>query len=235
VTDPALVFARRSGLVKICGLREPEHAAVAAAAGANLLGFIFAPARRQVSPERARECIAAAREAAGDREVLSVGVFVDAPANEINATVERAGFDLAQLHGAEPPALFGELIVPAMKVFRPRPGAAAAAIGEEIDRYLAAVQPPVAVVVDGFSERGVGGEGVSADWSTAAQLAVGRPFILAGGLTPENVGEAIDRVRPTGVDVSSGVETGGVKDSGRIVEFVSAARVAFAATDPDLL
>jgi phosphoribosylanthranilate isomerase len=227
VTELPAVFSRHSGIVKICGLREPEHAAVAAAAGADLLGFIFAPARRQVTPAEARTAIAAARSAAGPRGILAVGVFVDAAADAVNDTAATAMLDLVQLHGNEPAAMIEELIVPALKVFRPRPGDDPDEIEKEIERYLSAPRPPVAVVVDGYSERGAGGEGVGADWSTAARLAVGRPFVLAGGLTPENVGEAIERVSPTGVDVSSGVETDGIKDPRRIATFVSAARAAF--------
>jgi phosphoribosylanthranilate isomerase len=228
VIEPQTLFAHSSGLVKICGLSEPQHAAAAAEAGADLLGFIFAPARRRISAERAAECIAAARGTAPEQGVLAVGVFVDASADEINAMVERAGLDLVQLHGDEPAEMLENIIVPAMKVFRPQPGDDSHRIGEAMDRYLATPRPPLAVVVDGFSEKGAGGEGVRADWVAAAGLAAGRPLVLAGGLSPENVGDAIERVRPLGVDVSSGVETDGIKDPLRIVEFVAAARAAFA-------
>ena len=83
----------RGGLVKICGLRTPEHAAAAAAAGADLIGFIFAPARRRITPAVAHDCIAAARQVDTERTVVAVGVFVDAPVDEIDETVVAAGLD----------------------------------------------------------------------------------------------------------------------------------------------
>lgn len=113
----------RGQIVKIDGLREPAHAAAATRAGADLIGFIFATARRQVSAATARECIVAAREAAGGRQVFSVGVFVDAAAQEIRDAITEAGLDAVQLHGDEPPEALALLEVPAIKAFRPRPGA----------------------------------------------------------------------------------------------------------------
>ena len=232
MTDLDRFFTGQYGLIKICGLREPEHAVAAAAAGADLIGFIFATARRQVSAERARACIAASRASCPDGTHLAVGVFVNAAVDDINATVEMAGLDLVQLHGDEHPEMLDELSVPAIKVFRPRPGEDPGAIGEMMDAFLVSRRPPVALAIDGFSERGAGGEGISADWTAAAMLAEGRPLLLAGGLFPENVGAAIQQVRPLGVDVSSGVECDGEKDSHRIAEFIVAARSAFMDVSP---
>jgi phosphoribosylanthranilate isomerase len=220
------LFAR-GGIVKIDGLREPEHAAAAAAAGADLIGFIFAPARRQVTAAIARSCIAAARATAPERPVLAVGVFVDAPPSEMARIARETGIDALQLHGAEPPESLRHLPVPALKAMRPRPGTKAAHLMVEIGRYQSAPQPPLGILVDGFAEESAGGTGVRADWRLAAEVGALVPIILAGGLGPDNVGAAIRQVRPLGVDVSSGVEIDGVKDASRIEQFIRAARQAF--------
>ena len=220
------LFARGS-VVKICGLRDPEHAAIAAGAGADLIGFIFAPARRQVAPETARLCIAAARKAAEGRDLFAVGVFVDAPPAEVVRTAREAGLDAAQLHGSEPPASLHQLPLPVLKALRPLPGVSAAAVMAEMDRFRSSATPPVGMLIDGYSEGLPGGTGTPADWGRAKEIGSGYPFLLAGGLDPDNVGAAIREVRPAGVDVSSGVEVDGVKDADRIEAFIGAARDAF--------
>ena len=217
----------RERLIKIDGFREPEHAAAAAAAGADLIGFIFAPARRQVAPDVAAAGIAAARAEKSGRPFAAVGVFVNASAEEICRVVAESGVNLVQLHGSEPPGLLAELPVPAIKVFRPQPGVSAAAILREMRRFDLAPRPPVAYVIDGYAPDASGGTGTSADWDLAAEVAAERSIVLGGGLDPGNVGDAIRRVRPRGVDVSSGVETAGVKDTARIEAFILAAGAAF--------
>ena len=211
--------------MKICGLQDPVHAAAAAAAGADLLGFVFAPARRQVTPEVARRCIAAARETAS-RSFLVVGVFVDASAREINGIAEAAELDLVQLHGDEPPPMLNQLIRPVVKGLRPRPGTPVADVDALADRYQAVSNPPIAFLVDGFASHAAGGTAVRADWELARNLAQRWPLILAGGLDPDNVARAVSQARPLGVDVSSGVETHGAKDPEKIAAFVAAARRA---------
>jgi phosphoribosylanthranilate isomerase len=220
------LFAR-GGIVKIDGLREPEHAAAAAVAGADLIGFIFAPARRQVTAAVARSCIAAARAAAPERPVFTVGVFVDAPPSEMARVARETGIDALQLHGTEPPESLRLLSVPVLKALRPLPGTKFAQLMAEIGRYRSAPRPPLGILVDGYVAEFAGGTGVRADWRLAAEIAADCPIILAGGLDPDNVGAAIRQVRPLGVDVSSGVEVDGVKDAGRIGAFIRAARTAF--------
>ena len=230
MSEPFDALRRRiaaGDVVKICGLREPEHAAAAAEAGADLLGFIFAPARRQVTPEAARVAIEAARDAASG-PIWAVGVFVDAPAEEIARVVEASGIDVAQLHGHEPPGLAAELPVPTTKAFRPAPGVDPDDVLRDIQRYLEAGSPPLAALVDGYHPTKAGGEGVRADWDLARALALRAPLFLAGGLDPGNVADAIASVRPAGVDVSSGVEIDGVKDADLIARFVANARQGFA-------
>jgi len=220
------LFAR-GDLVKICGLRQPEHARAAAAAGADLIGFVFAPARRRVTPAVARACITAARQVERERQVVAVGVFVDAPVDEIEETVEAAGLDLVQLHGGEPPALVQGLRAPAIKALRSEPSATAGTLVAMIDVYRGAARPPIAYLVDGFAAGTLGGAGAKADWSMAAAVRAERAVLLGGGLDSSNVADAIRRVRPIGVDVSSGVERDGIKDAALIVSFVRAARQGF--------
>ncbi|MDQ2653719.1 MAG: phosphoribosylanthranilate isomerase [Chloroflexota bacterium] len=216
----------RGSVVKVCGIREPEHAMAAAEAGADVLGFIFAPARRQVTAEVARACILAARKARPD--VLACGVFVNAPVDEIQATIRVAGLDLVQLSGTESPEFAALLPVLATKVFHPLPGLSAREIVSEIGAFQQAEVPPVAFLLDAYSTKGAGGTGEKADWTLASEINASVPAMLAGGLAAENVAEAIAQVRPLGVDVSSGVEIDGNKSIERIQAFVAAARAAYA-------
>lgn len=224
---PVAALYARGNVVKVCGIREPEHAQAAAEAGADAIGFIFAPARRQVTAEMARACAEAARQV--NPRVLACGVFVNAPVSEIAETIHTAGLDLVQLSGAEPPDFAGLLTVPATKVIHPKPDMTAGDIIGEIGTYRSANVLPVAFLLDKFSAKGAGGTGEKVDWDLAAEVSASVPVVLAGGLDPENVAEAIALVRPLGVDVSSGVEIEGRKSSERIRAFVSNARAAFAA------
>ena len=218
----------RPGSVKICSLREVEHAQFVLDAGTDLFGLIFVPGvRRQVTVERAHEIVCAVR-ARGESAPLAVGVFVDAAAEEINATVRDVGLDLIQLHGVEPSEMIAQLDAPVIKVFRPKPGTDVGEVSQEIEQYLRAEVPPVAFLLDGYDTGRHGGSGTRTDWRLAAELAADFPIVLAGGLTPENVGEAVESVAPLAVDVGSGVETDGVKDSAKVSAFVAAAIECFA-------
>jgi phosphoribosylanthranilate isomerase len=214
-------------LVKICGLREPEHAAAAARAGADLLGFIFAPARRQVTAEAAGRAIAVARASVPGDGPLAVGVFVDADAAEINRAARIAGLDLVQLHGDESPDLLGALDCPVIKVVRPQPGTTRDEVDAYFRRYQSVANAPVMYMVEGYSPTAAGGAGVRADWTLARDVAESWPVSLSGGLNPEIIGDAIQTAQPTAVDVSSGVERDGVKDPELIAAFVARAQRAF--------
>jgi len=217
------------GSIKICSLREVEHARFVLDAGADLFGLIFVPGvRRMVSPERAREIVEAVRTDRSSKNPRAVGVFVDATANQINRITRLVGLDIVQLHGHEPPNLLSQLDAPAIKAVRPGLGASVTDVESIIRRFGNAAHPPIAYLVDGYHESHHGGEGVRADWSLAADLATRWPLMLAGGLTPDNVSDAISAVRPLGVDVSSGVETDGIKDTNKIGAFVANARSGFA-------
>ena len=226
-------------LVKICGVRSPEIARVVAEVGADLMGLIFAPARRQVTVAAAAAIVAALRAApsrvGGGAEAeaallaavhapAAVGVFVDEAPERMNALAEAVGLDLIQLSGDEPPALLAQLARPAIKALRLPAGTTLDAARRAAASYLEAPVPARALLLDTHVTGSYGGNGVVGDWELAAALAREFPVILAGGLNPELAPGAIARVRPLGVDVSSGVETEGEKNPARIRAFVAAAR-----------
>lgn len=215
-----------AGSVKICGLREPEHARIAAEAGADLLGFIFAPSRRQITAEIARDCVLAARESSS-RRTLMVGVFVNASIDEMNDVAETAGLDLIQIHGNVDQIDRSLLLRPSLTALHPPPEKSSEDVSVEIRKLAQTSGAPLAYLIDGFRPGAFGGLGVRADWELAHSLATRWPVILAGGLDQENVAEAIARVSPRAVDVSSGVETEGKKDSAKIEAFIRAAKSAF--------
>ena len=217
--------------MKICGLMQPRHALAAAESGADMLGMVFAPSRRQVSPGTACGIVAALRGRA-DRPLL-VGVFVNESTARMLEIAERVGLDLLQLSGDESAEQVDECAAyyPTIKAVRfPATMPIEQAIAElgpytRLDRG-----ERVRLLLDTYSPGVYGGTGETADWSLAAAIAERLPLILAGGLNPDNVGAAIEQVSPWAVDVSSGVETGGVKDSFLIREFISAASYAPAAS-----
>ncbi len=220
-------------LVKICGIREPAHALAAAEAGADFVGLVFAESRRRVSVEEARaiaralgEPLAvAARGAEGieallrQKRPLVVGVFANADAQTINRTADAVGLDLVQLSGDEPWEMCDKLSRPVLKAVKVKDGTSA----EEI---IAALRPGAVLLLDSHAEGALGGTGRPFDWSVAVEVARRFPIVLAGGLTPVNVGEAVRRVCPWAVDVSTGVETDGVKDVAKIRAFITAVQEA---------
>lgn len=217
----------RPGSVKICSLRQPEQAGWVVESGAEMFGLIFAPSRRQVTIEDAKQIAVAARRASKGRAPMAVGVFVDADVVALNDAIDAVGLDLVQLHGTESAEMLTSIDVPVIKVVRVEPGFGFDQTAARIGVFERSAKPPVAYLIDGFHPRRAGGQGVLADWELARRLADRFPIVLAGGLTPENVGEAITAVRPLGVDVSSGVETDGAKDRQKVFDFVANARSAF--------
>lgn len=200
--------------VKICGITRLEDALAAAEAGADALGFNLWPgSRRHVDPEAAREIVGRLPPF-----VTPVGVFVNQPPTEVLHLAALARVTVVQLHGDEEPRECAGHVMPVIKAFR----VAGPADLEEIPRYHRAA----AVLLDGKGE-GFGGTGRGFDWALARSVPGGKPVILAGGLTPENVAEAVRAVRPWAVDVASGVESApGVKDRERMARFVRAAKEA---------
>lgn len=201
--------------MKICGLTCPEDVAAAVDAGADALGFMFyEPSARHVTVETAEVLCRAVPST-----VLRVGVFVDAAEDCIREVAGRCGLHVLQLHGQESPEFCGRFRLPVVKAFQVRgPG-----VLDELVRFATA-----GWLLDSYVAGQRGGTGATFNWDVAASaVALGRPVWLAGGLKPGNVGEAIRRVRPDAVDVSSGVEQSpGRKDPARIRAFIQAVRAA---------
>ncbi len=210
-------------VVKIDGISRIEDARAVAEAGADYLGMVFAPSPRQVLAETARQIVGALGGVQTRPQV--VGVFVNTPASEINRLADFCGLDIVQLSGDESWEYCRDINRSVIKVIHVSEDMGAEAIFGEIatgERVLG---------VDGFTclldtkVRGrYGGTGEKFDWTLAGEVGLKRPVIIAGGLDAENVGEAIKIARPWGVDVSSGVETGGSKDIAKIEAFVRAVR-----------
>lgn len=214
--------------VKLCGITTPEDARVAAEAGADFLGFIFyPPSPRYIAPESAGEIVRAIHAEFGDVAPRCVGVFVNARVDEVRAVVAAAGLDLAQLHGAETPEMVAALAPYAFKALRPQTLAEAQA-----DLAVYRLPSPVTrhpstpeLLVDAYHPQQMGGTGQVADLEIARWLAGRCRLLLAGGLTPDNVADAVAQVRPWGVDVSSGVEAAkGKKDHAKVRAFVEAVK-----------
>lgn len=203
--------------VKICGITNAFDAQVAVSAGADALGFIFySQSPRFVDPGVAKPIISALPPF-----VLPIGVFVNAEPKMVRDIMEECGLALAQLHGNETPAFCESLQRPVLRGIRLRDRGTFLAMAEYMGR--AGVR---GFVVDAFSETAYGGTGETSDWDLAAEAARAAPILLAGGLRPENVREAIQKVQPYGVDVSSGVESSpGKKDPAKVQAFIKAAKL----------
>lgn len=204
-------------VVKICGLTTREDALAAIEAGADMLGFNFyPPSPRYIAPEDCARIVSAL-----PKSVTLVGVFVNAPVEQVAAILDFCGLHLAQLSGDEPPEILHALGERAFKALRP---ANRVALEKALLEYPPRPAPP-AFLIDAFVKNQYGGTGQAADWSLARLVARSVPILLAGGLTPENVAAAIQQVRPWGVDVASGVEaTPGRKDHQKMRAFLQAVR-----------
>ena len=199
---------------KVCGITNPKDGAFAAESGADAIGLVFAESPRKVSVEEAREIAAALPDG-----VLKVGVFVNEEPEEVLRIAREVGLDYAQLHGDEAPetvTFLREAGVKVMKALRVRDEGSLAAL----DGYGADL-----VMLDAWSEKARGGTGERFDWALAKSLRGRGNIVVSGGLSPENVREAISFFEPYGVDASSSLEeTPGKKDEERVRRFVSAAK-----------
>lgn len=225
--------------IKICGITTLQDALTAAQAGADMLGFNFYPkSPRYIAPEACRAITAALRPQ--HPHLTLVGVFVNAPVEAIRTTLSACQLHLAQLHGDESPSMLAALNGYAFKAIRlsappgnlppdhPLPASDPLDLYPSIVPFLqsapASASHP-ALLLDAAVPGLYGGSGVITDWAQAAQLARRIPLLLAGGLTPENVAEAIRQVHPWGVDVASGVESRpGIKDPDKIKKFIDSVK-----------
>jgi phosphoribosylanthranilate isomerase len=210
--------------VKICGIRDKTQALAAVEAGADFIGLIFAPSQRQVSPANAHEIASAVKKSSNTTKV--VGVFVNAPSSQVNELADFCALDWVQLSGDESWEYCREVARPVIKVIRVDRQSP-----QELCSELSAgvkLLPPQRFItlLDSLVEGKYGGTGESFNWNLAQQVAERFPVIIAGGLDPKNVARLIKRVSPWGVDVSSGVETRGVKDPAKIKAFIEAVRKA---------
>jgi phosphoribosylanthranilate isomerase len=201
--------------VKICGITRLEDALAAAAAGADAIGLVFVNASpRRVDPAQARVIVAGLPPF-----IKVVGLFADAPAEQVRAVLGQAALDLIQFHGRETPEFCRSFGRPYLKAVRMD---ASADPRTEAGRYTDAA----GLLLDSYHPQLAGGTGETFDWARVPRE-LGRPLILAGGLTPDNVGAAVAAVRPYAVDVSSGVESAkGIKDAARVMAFVRAVAIA---------
>ena len=217
---------------KICGIMRTEDALVAAEAGVDFLGLVFVPERRRrLEVGDAAEIVASLRSTVS-RPPRFVGLFADQPVHEVVETIQACSLDLAQLCGQESPAYCKEVSeatgAEIIKVLHVSPAETAGngSNGDGIPGRLAPyVEAGCKVTLDRLVEGLQGGTGQSFDWDVASRLSrQGYEFLLAGGLTPENVAEAVAQVSPWGVDVSTGVETDGQKDAKKVRAFINNAR-----------
>ena len=239
-------------LVKICGLRDAETALEGAKAGADFIGIMFAESKRKVTPQQCYDIVEALKEkrtqgrdasfdgprrgdvsasswfSAWAEEIeqsaarwrpLIVGVFADMEVDDVNDIADAAGLDLVQLSGGESTEFAGRVHLPVIRAIHVGPGTT------EFDVWDAAKPGTSAgIMLDTASADARGGTGAAFDWAVANEVARRTPFFLAGGLTPENVAVAVGQVEPWAVDVSSGVETDGIKDIEKIRAFIRAAK-----------
>lgn len=196
--------------IKICGIRRFEDVEIVNKYRPEYIGFIFADTKRYVSPGFARELSDKL-----NRDIKTVGVFVNAPIDFVRGTVKTAGLDVVQLHGEEDDEYIASLggICEIWKAVRVRDG-------EDIENVAGVSR----ILLDKYASDAYGGTGERFDWSRIGALKTDKPIVLAGGLNKENVRTGIEIFNPVCVDVSSAVETDGFKDEMKVKEFIEAVR-----------
>jgi phosphoribosylanthranilate isomerase len=210
--------------VKICGITDKANALAAVEAGADFIGLVFAPSKRRISPAQAREIADAVKKSSTVTKL--VGVFVNAPVFQVNEIADFCALDVIQLSGNESWEDCRKIVNPVVKAVRVDRQSS-----QDICAELSAASRLLAgrrfvTLLDSRVEGTYGGTGKTFDWDLAQEVAKKFSVIVAGGLDPKNVASLIKRVAPWGVDVSSGVETGGVKDIAKMKAFIEAVRKA---------
>ena len=209
--------------VKICGIKEKAHALAVIEAGGDFIGLVFAPSQRQVTPVQASQIVSTVKSCSNVTGV--VGVFVNMPAPEVNMIANSCNLDWVQLSGDEPWEYCHQITKPLIKAVRIRQGQRPEQICANLATGAGILSSQKHLyLLDSQVKGRYGGTGITFDWSLARRVAEQFPVIIAGGLNPDNVAQAIEMVAPWGVDVSSGVEVGGVKDIVKIRAFIEAVR-----------
>jgi phosphoribosylanthranilate isomerase len=203
--------------IKICGITNVQDALEAASLGVDALGFIFAPSPRRIEPSAAREIIGCLPPS-----VLKVGVFVNDELPEVRCIVDYCGLNMVQFHGQETPEYCRQVSLPVIKAVRVKNLESL----QEMEKY-----PFASILLDAWSPDQAGGTGKPFGWEMALEALQKRNFILSGGLNPMNVYQAVQRLKPVGVDVCSGVEQiPGKKDLWKMIDFVKEVRRADGST-----
>jgi phosphoribosylanthranilate isomerase len=209
--------------IKICGLKNAGQALAAAEAGADFIGLVFAASPRQVTCTTAKKIVATVKKSYP--KIKTVGVFVNMTAARVKNFTDKCNLDWVQLSGNEPWQYCLELEKPIIKVVRVARNYSPDIICENFtlgSKILAGL--PYLFMLDTSAKDKYGGTGRAFDWHQAKIIAERFPVIVAGGLNPENISAAIEMIKPWGVDVSSGLETKGIKDSKKIEKFIKAVR-----------
>ena len=194
--------------IKLCGMRRVIDIQTANTLKVEFIGFVFwTKSKRMVTPEEASEL-----KSILSPDIAAVGVFVDEKAETVAELLNRGTIDIAQLHGSEDEAYIRHL-----RTLTRKPLIQAFRIREQKDLEAAALSSAESVLLDAGK-----GDGITFDWTLLGDFS--RPYFLAGGLTPENVSDAIDQLHPYAVDISSGIETDGIKDAEKMTAFVKAVR-----------
>jgi phosphoribosylanthranilate isomerase len=209
--------------IKICGITNLTQAIAANSAGADYIGLVFAPSRRQITPEKAREIINTLHRLACS--LITVGVFVNSSAKEVNEIAESCQLDWVQLSGDEDWDFCRHINRPVIKAFHISTRTTARDVMKQIeDGYSRMSKESLICLLDAHVKGAYGGTGQVFNWQVAEEVSRQVPIIAAGGLTPENIDQLLQRVKPWGVDVSSGVETAGCKDILKITDFITKVR-----------
>jgi phosphoribosylanthranilate isomerase len=209
--------------IKICGLSETQHALATAKAGADFIGLVFAPSKRQVSAQKALQIVEAIHSLKSHPEI--VGVFANSASNEVNRIAERCNLDWVQLSGDETWDYCHQIERPIIKAVHISNNKTSEEVISEISTgYRLLPRQDFVCLLDSRVGDAYGGTGQSFDWKLAKEVSARFSVIIAGGLTPDNIGQLVKEVLPWGVDVSTGVETDGQKDVAKITSFIRVVR-----------
>jgi len=215
--------------IKICGLSQVHHALIAAEAGADFIGMVFAQSKRQVSAELARQITEAMRS--HNSHPSLVGVFANSAVDEVNSIGEYCQLDWIQLSGDESWDYCQQIKKPIIKTIHIEPVSTTEDVINEISQGRKLISNDKLIfLLDTGGGDSYGGTGQVFNWQVAKEISAKLPVIVAGGLTPDNVSQLINEVNPWGVDVSSGVESNDVKSDVKIRDFIRAVRQAQRAT-----